>query len=140
MAVLVVLVVVGVLAFAGGGSGGNTKYSDLKAGDCFKKPSGRFNNVDKVPCTEKHDLEVYAVVQHPAKPGEAFPGGPELVRYANPLCLAQFKAYAGVAFETLNLKDVYITPRDSAWKDGARTIVCAVQAGDEQPTTKSIKR
>jgi hypothetical protein len=115
------------------------RYSDLKAGDCFQQPSGRFNKVKTVPCTVEHDLEVYAVLDHPAAPNEGFPGMDALVRYANPLCLAQFRPYAGVGFEQLNLKDVYITPRESAWRDGARRLVCAVSAGNDQPTSQSIR-
>ncbi len=115
------------------------KYSELKAGDCFQQPSGRFNRVKTVPCTEEHDLEVYAVLDHPAPPKAPFPGMDALVRYANPLCLGQFRNYAGVPFEQLNLKDVYITPRESAWKDGARRLVCAVGAGNDQPTSQSVK-
>jgi hypothetical protein len=141
-----VVVVVAVLLIGGGlvlskvlGGDSGVKYSDLKAGDCFKRPSGRFNNVKTVPCDKEHDLEVYAVLDHPADAKAPFPGMDDLVRYANPLCLAQFRPYAGVPFEQLSLKDVYITPRESAWKDGARRLVCAVGSGNDQPTTKSIR-
>jgi hypothetical protein len=138
--VVVALVVVGVVLAAGSLLGEDgVKYSQLNAGDCFKRPSGRFKNVNRVACNKSHDLEVYAVVTHPAGPKDPFPGMDELVRYASPLCLAQFSAYAGVPFEQLNLQDVYITPRGSAWKDGARRLVCAVGAQDEQPSSKSIK-
>ena len=115
------------------------KYSDLKAGDCFERPSGRFKNVETVPCEQDHDLEAFAVLDHPAGEDEAFPGMDALLRYASPQCLAQFPGYAGVPFDQLNLKDVYITPRESAWKDGARRVVCAVSAEDERPTKGSIK-
>jgi hypothetical protein len=115
------------------------KYSELKAGDCFKRPSGRFKNVETVPCDKEHDLEAYAVLDHPAPKDAPFPGMDTLLRYASPQCLAQFQPYAGVPFDQLNLKDVYITPRESAWKDGARRLVCAVSAEDEKPTKGSIK-
>lgn len=115
------------------------RYSELQPGQCFDRPSGRFNNVDTVPCDEEHDLEVYATLDHPASPGEPFPGMDELLRYASPLCLAQFQGYAGVPFEQLNLRDVYITPRESAWNDDARRIVCAVGTIDEQPTSSSVR-
>jgi hypothetical protein len=62
-----------------------------------------------------------------------------LLRHANPLCLAQFQPYAGVPFDQLNLKDVYITPRESAWNDGARRVVCAVGANDDQPRAGSVR-
>ena len=118
---------------------GGVKYSDLVAGDCFQEPSGRFNNVDTVPCEEEHDLEVFAVLDHPDAPDAPFPGMDALVRHANPLCLSQFQAYAGVAFDQVNLRDVYITPRESAWNDGARRLVCAVGSEDDQPRTGSIR-
>ena len=86
-----------------------------------------------------HDLEVYAVLDDPAPPKTPFPGVDALIRYANPLCLAQFKSYAGVAFEQVNLRDVYITPRESAWKAGVRRLVCAVGAANQQPTNQSVR-
>jgi hypothetical protein len=141
---LIVLVVIAVIV-AGGfvisrlTKESGVKYSALVAGDCTKKPSGHFNRVKTVPCAQEHDLEVYAVLQHPAPPKTAFPGMDALERYAIPLCMSQFQAYAGVPFEQLNLRDAYITPRESAWNSGARTIVCAVEAGNEQPTKGSIK-
>ncbi|MGH9226595.1 MAG: septum formation family protein, partial [Acidimicrobiales bacterium] len=137
-AVAAAIVIVGILLLAGNDEGG-VKYSDLKAGDCFETPSGRFNNVETVACSEQHDLEVYAVLDHPAAASDAFPGMDELVRYANPLCLAQFRAYAGVPFEQLSLSDKYITPRESAWKDGARRIVCVVGQSNEEPSNTSIR-
>ena len=115
------------------------KYSELKAGDCFERPSGRFKNVETVACDQEHDLEAFAVLDHPAPEDAPFPGMDALVRYAIPECNRQFPGYAGVPFEQLNLKDVYITPRESAWKDGARRVVCAVGSEDERPTTGSIK-
>ena len=140
VAVLVGLVVVGIVVGVSSLLGEDgVKYTDLKAGDCFKRPSGRFKNVTTVACDKSHDLEVYAVLNHPAGPKDAFPGMDELVRYASPLCLAQFQAYAGVPFDQLNLQDEYITPRESAWKDGSRRLVCAAGAQNDQPTTKSIK-
>lgn len=140
VAVLAGLVIVGLVLGLGKVLGKDgVKYSELKAGDCFERPSGRFKNVTKAACNKPHDLEVYAVLDHPAGAKDAFPGMDELVRYASPLCLAQFKAYAGVPFEQLNLQDVYITPRDSAWKDGARRLVCAVGPQNDQQTSKSIK-
>ena len=115
------------------------KYSELKTGDCFQRPSGRFKNVETVACDQDHDLEAFAVLDHPAAKDAPFPGMEALLRYASPLCLSQFQPYAGVSFDQLNLKDVYITPRESAWKDGARRVVCAVSAEDERRTKGSIK-
>jgi hypothetical protein len=138
--VIVALILIGVgIALGRAFQESGVKYSDLKAGDCFQQPSGRFNKVKTVPCTADHDLEVYAVLDDPAPPKAPFPGGDALVRYANPLCLAQFRTYAGVAFEQVNLRDVYITPRQSAWNDGARRLVCAVGTNNGERTNKSIK-
>jgi hypothetical protein len=146
VAIVAGAVVVAALLVVGAGfvlnrvfSGEGVKYSDLKPGDCFERPSGRFKNVDTVACEQLHDLEAYAVLDHPARSNEPFPGMDTLLRYANTQCLNQFQSYAGVPFDQLNLKDVYITPRESAWQDGARRLVCAVSAEDEQPTRGSIR-
>ena len=146
LVMIVVGVLVGVLVLIAVGllisnaiSGGGDKYTDLQVSDCFQEPPERFSTVDIVPCNEEHDLEVYALLDYPAPPDAAFPGAEELNRYASQMCLSMFRDYAGVPFESLNLKDVYITPRESAWKDGARRIVCAVGPIDEQPTNKSVK-
>jgi hypothetical protein len=138
VAVVVAGVIVLLLTLLGRDSGG-VKYSELQPGNCFQEPSGRFNNVKTVDCAEAHHLEVYAVLDHPAGPNEEFPGQDELVRYANPLCLAQFQGYTGVPFEQLNLADKYITPSDDAWNDGARRLVCVAGPSSGEQTTGSIR-
>ncbi|MGH9277283.1 MAG: septum formation family protein, partial [Acidimicrobiales bacterium] len=146
LVLIVVGVVVGVLVLIAIGllignavTGSGKNYTDLQVGDCFQEPSERFSSVDTVACTDEHDLEVYALLDYPAAPDAPFPGMEELIRYASQMCLGKFRDYAGVPFESLNLRDVYITPRESAWEDGARRIVCAVGAANEQPTNTSVK-
>lgn len=133
------LAIVGIVLVLAGGSGDGVNYSNLKPGDCFRAPSGNFDSVEVVACDSRHDLEVFAVVVHPAAPGDAFPGMDELLRYANPICLKRFPEYAGVGFEQLDLIDKYITPRQAAWRDGARTLVCAVGPSDGQPTREPVR-
>jgi hypothetical protein len=141
--VLAAVALVVVAAVAGGlllfNKESGVRFSDLQPGDCFQRPSGSFTHLDVVDCAGQHDLEVYAVVVHPGPPGEAFPGQDALGRYANPLCLQQFRGYAGVGFEQLNLNDVYITPQERSWRNGERTLVCAVGTADGSPSEGSIR-
>jgi hypothetical protein len=134
---VVVLAAIGGIVLVSGGSSG-TKYADLKVGQCFQHPGSSFTTVTVVACTKPHDLEVYAIVTDTAGPKVAFPGMNPLLQYASPLCLAQFRAYAGVPFEQLNLQDDYITPREAAWKSGVRTVVCAVAPSNGSRTSKSL--
>lgn len=114
-------------------------YSDLAAGDCIEVPEGDdIGALDRIPCEEAHDAEVFAVAVHPAGPADPYPGSDALVAYAGESCLGQiFTDYVGVSRDKSQLKHFEIVPQQSAWDDGRRQLVCAVDA--DAPLTGSIR-
>ncbi len=114
-------------------------YSELVAGDCIEVPVGDdIGALERLPCEEPHDAEVFAVVVHPDAPDTPYPGSDALVAYAGESCLGQiFTDYVGVTRDQSQLKHFEIVPQQSAWDDGRRQLVCAVDA--DAPLTGSIR-
>lgn len=114
-------------------------YSELEAGDCIQVPEGDdIGALERLPCDEPHDAEVFGVLVHPAEPNAPYPGSDALVAYAGESCLGQiFTDYMGVARDKSQLKHFEIVPQQSAWDDGRRQLVCAVDA--DAPLTGSVR-
>jgi hypothetical protein len=106
---------------------------DLEVGDCYDLPSGDVvEEVQVVDCDEPHDQEVIALVQHPAGPDEAFPGGEEIGDFADDECIAEFERYVGVSYADSELLGFTLMPTAETWPVGDREIVCAVYLEDGQ--------
>jgi hypothetical protein len=116
-------------------------YATLKPGDCIDTPDGTEVRRMKVrPCDKPHDAEVFAVVTHPAPPGEAFPGVDPLLQFAANSCLGQlFSEYIGVPRGQSQFTEFEIVPEQEAWDDGRRGLVCAVDNADRSPLTSSVR-
>ena len=116
-------------------------YAKLKAGDCLDTPEGsEVRRLTVRACDEAHDAEVFAVVIHPAAPGDAFPGATALLEYAAGICLGQpFTDYVGIPRGQSQLTEFEIVPESEAWHEGRRGLVCAVDNADRSPLTASVK-
>lgn len=141
IAVLVALLVVAV----GGACGDDEKpqvagkpVHELSPGDCFvgrpfpPKDAGAEKRtvllVAAVPCSKAHDKEVFAVFEHPAKSGGAFPGEDEVAKVAQDGCAERFEGYVGQPFGESDLQVAVIAPGPVPWdKDNDRRIVCTLQ-------------
>jgi hypothetical protein len=116
------------------------RYSRLQPGDCYEDPGPTAGEVRLEPCTDEHDREAYAAIDHPAPDGESFPGRESLRRYADEECTARFSAYTGEAYEGSDLEVVFILPSRDAWDDvDLRRIVCAVRSADDEPLIGTVR-
>ena len=116
------------------------RYSRLQPGDCYEDPGSTAGEVTLESCTDEHDREAFAVVDHPAPDGESFPGRETLRRYADDECTARFSAYVGGPYEGSDLEVVFILPSRDSWDEsGVRRIVCAVRSADGQPLIGSVR-
>ena len=116
-------------------------YAKLRVGDCIDTPEGsEVRRLTVRPCDKAHDAEVFAVVIHPAAPGDAFPGATALLEYAATACLGQpFTDYVGIPRGQAQLTEFEIVPESEAWGEGRRGLVCAVDNADRTPLTASLK-
>lgn len=117
----------------------NKYVHDLREGDCLDGgPHPPENPADQeraalilatLPCSESHEKEVFAIFEHPAKPGGPFPGEREVSKVAQDGCAERFADYVGRPFEDSDLQVSVIAPGPILWdREDDRTIVCTLQA------------
>ena len=118
---------------------GRVDYTELGVGDCIDVPEGDdIGALERLPCADPHDAEVFAVLSHPADEAAPYPGADALVAFAGEACLGQvFTEYVGVSRDQSRLKHFEIVPQESAWDDGRRQLVCAVD--DDVPLVGSVR-
>ncbi|WP_409469898.1 DUF4190 domain-containing protein [Streptomyces sp. HC307] len=105
-------------------------------GECFDAPSGSLEgmtyDVDVVPCTGRHDGEVFATVR---LPGGSFPGDDHITNVADDKCYALRGDYAMDTWALPDNVDVYyLTPTRQSWGLGDREITCIFGNTDEKGT------
>jgi Domain of unknown function (DUF4328) len=88
-------------------------------------------------CTEPHDAEVIATVQHPAPLGTPYPGDAVVINDATAACLPQFESVVGIAFANSTLDMLFMHPTDG-WDLGDRQILCIVDRRDHQKLTATV--
>ena len=125
----------------GGGSKGTTSVSvfDLHVGDCLvtpKKIQAQLSNVERVPCSTPHPLEVYALVHDHG--GSTYPTAKAIDAFANASCLDRFASYVGVPYRQSSLFFTYLLPSVRSWAAGDRTVVCVAETTG-QPLRQSVK-
>jgi Septum formation len=130
---------------AGRGSGGEiTKSGDLEAedlrvGDCFdlKDPSSdTVGDVTAVPCSTEHEFELFFAS---SMPDGAFPGDPGFKTYVQANCFPAFASYVGTAYDDSDLDVYWLQPTDDGWRDGDRSVQCAVYHPRIHRLTDSLK-
>ena len=126
--------VVGALFVLGGGDGGGggrsgpTSATKLVAGDCFEGSTGDAK-VDVVDCGERHDGEVFAVVDFGGG-RVTFPGARALEAFASDECGDRFDSYVAASTDPVDLDIVPLIPTADQWNAGEHEVTCrAVDAG-----------
>jgi hypothetical protein len=109
-----------------------TGNGDLQIGQCY---SG--DQLKVVPCSQRHDGEVFAIVPLPGKdlPSETELerlSDTELERLSEQACAAQFRAYIGVASHDPNLWFF-------GWPNGDGTMVCTLETLDGSGLVGSMR-
>lgn len=110
---------------------------ELEVGQCFNSyltalGDNRFQELTTVvDCAGPHDGEVYFQVFHPAEAGEPFPGGDEMVAWAERHCYKQFEGFVGQEYELSELEIGILHPTDETWSDPVgrhREVTCYLEA------------
>ncbi|MFF3407468.1 DUF4190 domain-containing protein [Streptomyces sp. NPDC002742] len=125
------------------GAGGSGSTFSLHKGECFDAPGdtlrGLAYDVDTVPCTGKHDAEVFAeTTAH----GDSYPGDSAVSAEAGDTCYALVDTYAMDAWAVPDDVDVYyFTPTRQSWRLGDREITCMFGNADERTAlTGSLRK
>jgi hypothetical protein len=121
--------------FKDAATGEGTAYA-LAKGDCFDSSTGALEgdtyDVDEVPCTGKHDAEVFAVV---TVPGTSFPGDDAVTRVGDDQCYALADSYAMDTWAVPDDVDVYyLLPTRQTWRFGDRAVTCMFGSTEKNGT------
>lgn len=116
------------------------KPTELQVGQCFNAPREELTSVQLRPCTEEHQHEVFAVVDHPASRNARYPGDDEILRFAGERCIPLFERYGSVPFEQANLADFEVVPTKDSWEGGERRVICAVSSLEGEMMRGSVRR
>ncbi len=114
---------------AGDGSiakAGDLDVLALQVGDCFDSP-GEVEEVSRiraVPCDEAHDNEVFFEFDLPE--GDALPPRQVIDDEIGARCIPAFDEFVGMAYEDSELDVFTFEPTAGSWREGDRTIMCAV--------------
>jgi WD40 repeat protein len=117
-----------------------TNFRELNVGSCHQDPgTGDVQQVAIVDCGEVHDLEVFAVLEHPAPYGEPYPGELIVDEYAESECGERFQSYTGKTLSESGYFLYWFKPTASGWQDYSdRRITCSLQHVDG-PITGSAR-
>lgn len=120
---------------------GSLNADELQVGDCLDWPGSsddvveQFDSVDAHPCTEPHDLEVFATVEYPSAQGVPYPGDDWITEFGFGECLMSFQPYIGAAYDAVPDIDITIFwPSEESWDEDDRTIHCLLV-----PTSEGVK-
>lgn len=136
---IVVVVVVAFIVFRDRLTG---SAADLSVGECFDQPAETtdISGVQRQPCNEPHDAEVFLVTDHPAPAGEIYPISLSLNRFLSEQCEPAFDTYTGLDFSAEpDLSYAAFIPTRSGWSDGDREVVCYLVRTDNAKMTTSLR-
>lgn len=109
---------------------GTLTANELAVGDCLDFPGSGdevevFESVEALPCSDLHDLEVYAIASYPSVSGTSYPGDDVLTDWGFDTCLVRFEGYVGAPYELVPDIDITIFwPSEEGWDDGDRVVQC----------------
>jgi hypothetical protein len=121
-----------------GSEGEEISAFDLEVGDCFSVERNELTSVIVVECVRSHEYEVFGVFDHPAAPGEPFPGDAVIVEYADTACQPFFEEYVGHDYQTSIWYITSLTPSDGTWAGGDREITCTLNRQDDNDNEEPI--
>jgi hypothetical protein len=115
---------------------GSRSAGSLDAGECVLAPeSDQVLEVDTVPCSEPHELEVIGAV---TLDGDTYPGDQGAFRRALAACEPVFEDYVGEDYAASVWVLNVFTPTGEGWDDGERTATCLVFQFDESLDYASV--
>lgn len=125
-------------------AGISTSPSQIQAGECFNEYlySDRSDFLQQVTtivgCDGPHDREAYFRTEYPADDGDPAPADETLRRWADKVCLEQFKDFVGLEYVLSKLEIGTIVPSFESWTDqNDRNVICYVFPDEADRRLKS---
>ena len=118
---------------------GDLTANNLRVGDCYdlKEPEAdEIEDVTAKPCTEPHQYELYFTG---AVPDGDYPAESVFEAYVVANCDPAFTGYVGRAYQDSLLDIYWLYPTDGSWRQGDRTVQCAVYDPKIPRLTASLK-
>ena len=118
---------------------GDLQANDLRVGDCFDLKDREADEVGDVtarPCTTAHEFELFFTG---SMADGAYPSDADFESFVEGACLPAFATYIGTAYEDSTLDLQWLQPTDDAWREGDRSVQCAVFHPDNAGLTTSVK-
>jgi hypothetical protein len=130
----IVVLLIGVIAAIGAVVNRPAAIS-VQAGDCFDEPDLFAFRLDPVSCNGPHKYRAYArmdlALKFREEYGEAYPGRSVIEEHVKARCEALNTGQASDPFAGLGIVSTYeiyyFFPEEQAWKNGARSAVCATR-------------
>ena len=118
--------------------------SDLAVGDCIDEPAGTtdISDIQRQPCNEPHDGEVFAVITHTAASGAPYPPSTEFQDLVSEECLPALEAYTGRSYAEVyasGLDVSFLYPSSASWSDNDREVTCWLVKTDDTKMTGSVR-
>jgi Septum formation len=119
---------------------GEDDVFSMKVGDCVadsvSSEQEEVTEVPVVPCSEPHDLEVYAEF---ALDGEEYPGDEQADTLAFEGCLAEFEGFVGLRYEESTLDYTYYRPTEASWNGVDDRLVSCLILDPEGQSSGSLE-
>ncbi len=118
---------------------GDLTANNLRVGDCYDLKVPDANEIEDVtakPCTEAHQYEMYWTG---AMAEGDYPAETAFEDYVVANCDPAFTTFIGRAFEDSVLDIYWLYPTDDSWRQGDRTVQCAVYDPNQPLLTASLK-
>src|SRR5262249_21743813 len=107
----------------------------LNVGECVDAGRGAISSPTVVPCRGPHDAEVYARF---GLAGQRWPGTAAVADRARHGFPATLSVYLTPQLASTVLAQSYVSPNQSAWNAGVRTVVCEIR-GTAGKLTGSVR-
>lgn len=142
-ALLPVAVVTSGCSFFGDDEDDPTSVFEAEPGMCFEAPGevkAQVSEVARVPCSEGHAQEAYALVPYEGGEDDSgeYPGEETLSQFADGACAEEFHSYVGVSYLDSSLFFTYLLPSPRSWEEDDRGVLCLVTTTGET-LTGSVK-
>jgi hypothetical protein len=112
---------------------------NLRVGDCYDLKDPQASEIEDVvakPCTDAHEYELYFIG---SLPEGSYPADSVFEQYVVDNCDPAFTTYVGKSYQESTLDIYWLIPTEDSWRQGDRSVQCAVFDPKIARLTTSLK-